>query len=122
MQPTCRQVPPRYGSFSTTIVFNPNSPARMAATYPPGPLPIIATSYFATLNLPSAGTRRRVRNPSRTIRARLRYALGLLGGHPHILEVATLRHSYPNLNGDNPANLEFYQPHCVGANRSCVSD
>src|SRR5215470_12960580 len=53
MQPTCRQVPPRYGSFSTTIVFSPSSPARIAATYPPGPLPIIATSYFATLDLPS---------------------------------------------------------------------
>src|SRR5258708_3334849 len=55
MQPTCRQVPPRYGSFSTTIVFRPNSPARIAATYPPGPLPIIATSYFATRSLPCRG-------------------------------------------------------------------
>src|SRR6267154_2622600 len=55
MQPTCRHVPPRNGSFSTTTVFNPSSPARIAATYPPGPLPIIATSYFATLNLPSVG-------------------------------------------------------------------
>jgi len=26
------------GSFSTTTVFSPNSPARIAATYPPGPL------------------------------------------------------------------------------------
>src|SRR5215831_18366271 len=51
MQPTCRQVPPRNGSFSTTTVFRPSSPARMAATYPPGPLPIIATSYFATRSL-----------------------------------------------------------------------
>src|SRR5882724_7872865 len=42
MHPTCRQVPPRKGSFSTTTVFSPNSPARIAATYPPGPLPIIA--------------------------------------------------------------------------------
>src|SRR5713101_5205447 len=57
MQPTCRHVPPRYGSFSTSIVFRPNSPARIAATYPPGPLPIIATSYFATRSLPSAGAR-----------------------------------------------------------------
>src|SRR5215472_2282729 len=48
MQPTCRHVPPRNGSFSTTMVFRPSSPARMAATYPPGPLPIIAMSYFAT--------------------------------------------------------------------------
>src|SRR5713226_24332 len=57
MQPTWRQVPPRKGSFSTTTVFNPSSPARIAATYPPGPLPIIATSYFATRSLPSAGAR-----------------------------------------------------------------
>src|SRR6266849_10787047 len=57
MQPTCRHVPPRYGSFSTTTVFKPSSPARIAATYPPGPLPIIATSYFATRSLPSAGAR-----------------------------------------------------------------
>src|SRR5216683_6049724 len=57
MQPTCRQVPPRYGSFSTTTVFSPSSPARIAATYPPGPLPIIATSYFATRSLPSAAAR-----------------------------------------------------------------
>src|SRR5229473_4578962 len=57
MQPTCRHVPPRNGSFSTTTVFRPSSPARIAATYPPGPLPIIATSYFATRSLPSAGAR-----------------------------------------------------------------
>src|ERR1700687_4073767 len=57
MHPTCRQVPPRKGSFSTTTVFRPSSPARIAATYPPGPLPIIATSYFATRSLPSAGAR-----------------------------------------------------------------
>src|SRR5882762_2910927 len=57
MHPTCRQVPPRKGSFSTTTVFSPSSPARIAATYPPGPLPIIATSYFATRSLPSTGAR-----------------------------------------------------------------
>src|SRR5882724_2321539 len=61
MHPTCKQVPPRKGSFSTTIVFSPSSPARIAATYPPGPLPIIATSYFATRSLPSAGARTRDR-------------------------------------------------------------
>src|SRR5204863_3247514 len=55
MHPTCKQVPPRYGSFSTTTAFRPSSPARIAATYPPGPLPIIATSYFATRFLPFAG-------------------------------------------------------------------
>src|SRR5215469_1635548 len=59
MQPTCRQVPPRNGSFSTTIVFRPSSPARIAATYPPGPLPMIATSYLATRILPSVGVERR---------------------------------------------------------------
>src|SRR6266852_3154756 len=57
MHPTCKQVPPRKGSFSTTTVFSPSSPARIAASYPPGPLPIIATSYFATRSLPSAGAR-----------------------------------------------------------------
>src|SRR5260370_5210215 len=57
MQPMCRQVPPRKGSCPTTTVFSPRSPARIAATYPPGPLPIIATSYFATRSLPSAGAR-----------------------------------------------------------------
>src|SRR6266852_4272974 len=57
MHPTCKQVPPRYGSFSTTTTFRPSSPARIAATYPPGPLPIIATSYFATRSPPSAGAR-----------------------------------------------------------------
>src|SRR3979490_250912 len=57
MHPTCKQVPPRKGSFSTTTVFSPSSPARIAATYPPGPLPIIATSYFATRSLPSAEAR-----------------------------------------------------------------
>src|SRR5437899_2404677 len=74
MQPTCKHVPPRNGSFSTTTVFRPNSPARIAATYPPGPLPIIATSYFATRSLPSAGARtgeRSVFSPqSHSIKAR----------------------------------------------------
>src|SRR6202171_2379494 len=51
MQPTSKHVPPREGSFSTTTTFRPSSPARIAATYPPGPLPIIATSYFATRSL-----------------------------------------------------------------------
>src|SRR5271156_868190 len=47
MQPTCRQVPPRNGSFSTTATFNPHCAARIAATYPPGPLPITTKSYLA---------------------------------------------------------------------------
>src|SRR5215467_4816089 len=96
MQPTCRQVPPRNGSFSTTMVFNPSSPARIAATYPPGPLPIIATSYFATLNLPSAGTHWRVRNLAPPWHA-VTFSLGLLCGHPPLLEVAALRRFLPEL-------------------------
>src|ERR1700723_2259940 len=52
MQPTCRQVPPRNGSFSTTAVFSPHWLARIAATYPPGPLPIITRSYLAKPVLP----------------------------------------------------------------------
>src|SRR5487761_717829 len=51
MHPTCRHVPPRNGSFSMTTVFNPHSPARIAATYPPGPLPMMAKSYLANLVL-----------------------------------------------------------------------
>src|SRR5215471_1708231 len=68
MHPTCRQVPPKNGSFSTTTVFSPNSPARIAATYPPGPLPMIATSYFATRTLPFLEPRRkfRLKTPSRS--------------------------------------------------------
>src|SRR5580658_950282 len=54
MQPTCRQVPPRNGSFSTTAVFSPHWLARIAATYPPGPLPIITRSYLAKPVLPYA--------------------------------------------------------------------
>src|SRR5580700_723141 len=47
MQPTCRQVPPRYPSFSMQRVFRPHCEARIAVLYPPGPLPIIARSYLA---------------------------------------------------------------------------
>src|SRR5689334_5982121 len=43
MQPTLRQVPPRY-SRSTQAVFMPNCAARIAATYPPGPAPITTRS------------------------------------------------------------------------------
>src|SRR6266852_6231931 len=57
MHPPCKQVPPRQGSFTPTPVVRPSSPAPIAATYPPGPLPIIATSYFATRSLPSAGAK-----------------------------------------------------------------
>src|SRR6266436_5920507 len=39
------------------LTSRPSSPARIAATYPPGPLPIIATAYFATRRLPSAGAK-----------------------------------------------------------------
>jgi hypothetical protein len=44
MQPTFKQVPPNVGYFSMMVVLNPNCAARMAATYPPGPEPITATS------------------------------------------------------------------------------
>src|ERR1019366_6352817 len=46
MHPTCRQVPPNLSSFSIIAVFRPNWPERIAATYPPGPLPITTKSYF----------------------------------------------------------------------------
>src|SRR3981189_1570870 len=118
MQPTCKHVPPRNGSFSTTIGFSPSSPARMAATYPPGPLPIIATSYFATLNLPSVGAHSWVRNLSlRSPRARfgLRSRTSVLS--PAHFGGCRPRHFYPCLNGDSPTNLEFYQPQCAGANQ-----
>src|SRR6266478_3657253 len=44
IQPTCRQVPPRTLSFSMRAVFRPYWPARMAAVYPAGPLPMMAMS------------------------------------------------------------------------------
>ncbi len=46
MQPTCKHVPPNLSSFSMIAVFRPNWPARIAATYPPGPLPITTRSYW----------------------------------------------------------------------------
>src|SRR5690348_15978967 len=51
MQPTCKQVPPRKPSFSMTRVFRPHCEARMAVTYPPGPLPMMARSYAGKGNL-----------------------------------------------------------------------
>src|ERR1700693_910324 len=50
MQPTCRQVPPRNPSFSMSAVFKPYWPARIAAVYPAGPLPMMATSYKVSGN------------------------------------------------------------------------
>src|SRR6476661_1773729 len=47
MQPTFRHVPPNSLHFSTRAVFNPSWPERMAATYPPGPEPMITTSNFS---------------------------------------------------------------------------
>ena len=44
MQPTSRHVPPNLGCFSMSAVFRPYWPARMAAEYPPGPLPITIRS------------------------------------------------------------------------------
>ena len=43
-QPRFWQVPPR-SCFSSSTVFLPSWPARMAAVYPPGPPPMTATSY-----------------------------------------------------------------------------
>src|SRR5579875_2385755 len=40
MQPTRRHVPPNLGCFSMSAVVKPYCPARTAAEYPPGPLPI----------------------------------------------------------------------------------
>src|SRR5580698_6668261 len=52
MQPTWRHVPPKNESFSTTATFRPHCAARIAATYPPGPLPITTRSYLANPVLP----------------------------------------------------------------------
>ena len=45
MQPTFKQVPPKVAYFSIIAVFSPNCAQRIAATYPPGPDPMTATSY-----------------------------------------------------------------------------
>ena len=45
IQPTLRHVPPQYCR-STIIVSRPSWPARMAATYPPGPAPITKVWHF----------------------------------------------------------------------------
>src|SRR2546430_4510419 len=122
MQPTCRHVPPRNGSFSTTTVFSPSSPARIAATYPPGPLPIIATSYFATLNLPSVGgPSLSLAPPPRPLRARLGFRSRTSVLSPLTLEVTAPRCSYPCLSGRSPANFEFYQPRTFRANHACLN-
>src|SRR5262249_33650747 len=44
MQPMRRHVPPRSCSFSTQATFRPNCAPRMAATYPPGPAPMMTRS------------------------------------------------------------------------------
>ena len=44
MQPVFKQVPPSVGFFSTQATFIPNWDALIAATYPPGPAPIIIRS------------------------------------------------------------------------------
>jgi hypothetical protein len=44
MQPTFRQVPPCVLRFSTTATFSPSCAARMAQTYPPGPVPMTTRS------------------------------------------------------------------------------
>ena len=49
MHPTFKQVPPSVLYFSMMAVFNPNCAQRIAATYPPGPEPIITTSYIMSI-------------------------------------------------------------------------
>ena len=49
MQPTRRQVPPSFDSFSTTAAESPAWAARIAATYPPGPPPITIASCIAMI-------------------------------------------------------------------------
>ena len=44
IQPTFRHVPPSVAYFSIIAVLNPNCAQRIAATYPPGPEPIMVTS------------------------------------------------------------------------------
>ena len=56
MQPRCRQVPPSRLSFSTMAVFSPSCPARIAATYPPGPEPMITTSKVSATDPASLDT------------------------------------------------------------------
>src|SRR6266850_4896406 len=115
MHPTCRQVPPRKGSFSTTTVFSPSSPARIAATYPPGPLPIIATSYFATRSLPSAEPGPVTGHGDRIAAAPLSHSKKLEGGRPKkagacltnaILNVQKAARAY-GADGCVPANKKF---------------
>src|SRR5580698_4720805 len=48
MQPTFRQVPPSFFSFSMRATFSPYCPARMAAVYPPGPPPMMTMSYVVS--------------------------------------------------------------------------
>src|SRR5690554_3612340 len=47
MQPTRTQVPPRADSRSTSATSKPSCAARMAATYPPGPAPMMTMSCCA---------------------------------------------------------------------------
>lgn len=47
IQPTFKQVPPNDPLFSTHATFKPNCPAFIAATYPPGPPPIITKSNYS---------------------------------------------------------------------------
>jgi hypothetical protein len=44
MHPIFRQVPPSVAFFSTTATFMPSCAARIAQTYPPGPVPITTRS------------------------------------------------------------------------------
>src|SRR5688500_9505220 len=56
MQPRSPQVPPNRASlsFSTRATFKPSCPALTAATYPPGPEPLIVTSNCSANAFPSS--------------------------------------------------------------------
>src|SRR5580700_11857286 len=51
MHPILRHVPPRTEAPSTHAVLSPSCPARIAALYPPTPLPITTTSYRLSVGL-----------------------------------------------------------------------
>src|ERR1700693_5224092 len=107
MQPTCRQVPPRNPSFSMTRVFNPHCEARIAVLYPPGPLPIIARSYFAKCPPRQAGGPLPI-HEFRWVRSREPTLLDEVEVQP----ASALSRGLPRLNRGVRGNsaIRFYQP------------
>src|SRR3974377_210442 len=51
MQPTFRHVPPNVARLSTTAVLRPSCAARMAHTYPPGPVPMTIKCEVIAISL-----------------------------------------------------------------------